>query len=219
MKRNKLYALSIGLLCSLPANASDWLYAGVGFGMTATKAESSYQTTANRFEHYTTSDNTNNYGVFLGYHYSLKETPLFVRLELGAQSHPSETSHEDTSYNVFTQNVAYLRTNSSLLGLFKMGVSVKDLMFYGTVGISKTNWKINIDTKDIATTVTKNSLNITKYGRVFGFGAEYKVNPNWAIGLDHTYTEFASLKLTVPAGNVKMEPKIHTTTFRLTYVF
>jgi len=160
-----------------------------------------------------------NYGLFVGYNYLIKESPIFIGVEIGAQNHNLEATKGENTFPPFVNYVTTVRTNNSLSGVFKLGIVVKDLMIYGKGGIVRTNWMMNFVDKGNFRGDSAISQKFTKDGSIFGFGVDYSLNPNWSMGIDYTVSNYPTIKLVHRLGEFKMHPSLRTTTFRLSYLF
>jgi opacity protein-like surface antigen len=166
-----------------------------------------------------TGNKNANVGVFVGYNHLIQETPLFIGLEVGAENHNLKISQEEnTSPPVVMNYKTIAKTNNSFTGIGKFGFIVKDLMIYAKAGVVKTNWNLNYAAA-FAGASMGNAVKTNKYGSVYGFGVDYKLNSNWMIGVDHSIKSYSDLKLTSGVGNITVKPIINTTSFRLIYSF
>lgn len=155
---------------------------------------------------------------FIGYNHAIKDTPMFAGVELGASNHPMKKTIDGT-YTTYRQPyVLSLSTNNSLHGHLRVGFTVSNLSFYCKAGLAQTNFKTTLSAfqKDKATT-------FKKYGASTGFGVEAKINNNFILGIDHTYTEYGNLRNIEPdpthTVNMRCIPQIHSTSLRLIYLF
>jgi opacity protein-like surface antigen len=220
MKLIKTFGLITGLALLGQTNATEaksWLYTGIGIGVTSAKADLSYKTLGHSSDLVKVGGEGPNYGVFLGYHYAIQESPLFVRAEIGAQHHNLSFIQDEKIHGVHIKSHTYLKTNNSLVYKLKGGVLIKDLMIHGSFGVANTNWRMSLSFE--GGTSKGASEKFDRIGSLFGFGIDYKINPNWMVGMEHTFTEYKELKMQIDRCDFKMKPKIQVTNFRLTYVF
>jgi len=216
MLKNKIIkACIITLSVHSSICATDKLYAGISIGQTSSHINLDRDLTIGSKDSSNMGKDAFNSGIFMGYNY-LIEPPLFIGIEVGAQNHNIESIREENTFPPYVHYETRVRTNNSLIGSLKMGIVVKDLMIYGKGGIVRTNWNVNFSEKPKE---YSKSDKITKDGLIFGFGIDYNLNPNWAIGVDYTVANYPNLKLTHDVGEFKMSPCLRTTTFRLTYLF
>jgi len=160
-----------------------------------------------------------NCGFFAGYNYLIKQTPLFIGFEIGAQNYSLEATQEERTFPPFVNYRTKIRANNSLNGIFKIGIFIKDLMIYGKAGIARTKWTISFIDNNNEIGGSFSSQKFIKHTSLFGFGIDYILNSNWSIGMDCNMAHYPNLKLTHPIGEFKVSPSVGTTTFRLSYLF
>lgn len=216
---NLAKASLIALSLSASVFSTDSLYAGVSMGETSSHFSLDRDLAIGRKDSSNIGKDSFNYGLFVGYNYLIKESPIFIGVEIGAQNHNLEATKGESTFPPFVNYVTKIRTNNSLSGVFKLGIVVKDLMIYGKGGIVRTNWMMNFVDKGNFRADSAISQKFTKDGSLFGFGVDYSLNPKWSIGVDYTVANYPNLKLVHRLGEFKMNPSLRTTTFRLSYAF
>jgi len=152
-------------------------------------------------------------GAFIGYDHLINETPLFIGLEAGVNNHNSEKTLYACEGYKNTCSLK-LKTNNSMIGALRLGVSTKDVLVYAKTGLSSTNWQTLIQSS-----LGDKQTNYQKAGYVFGFGLECKMNRNFSFGLEHQFTMHNSLHNMHPKMDLKISPTTHTTGLRLIYSF
>ncbi len=222
-KSNKIIIKALLILCSITPSYSmgDSLYTGINIGKSSINADLKRDIPGSRNDHAEMGNNEIGAGIFIGYNHLIKDTPVIAGIELGVQNHNLEVLKRDNS--PFFNQIAKIRTNNSFTGVLKIGISIKDIMIYGKAGLALTNWTLSF-TSDLVnrpqgnwnTNISKKS---NKYGAILGCGIDFRLNPNWAIGIDHTVTQYPSLKLHHPMWALETKPLIQTTSLRLMYIF
>lgn len=157
-------------------------------------------------------------GVHLGYNNSIENTPLFVGFEVGANYHQMGISKEENTFPPFVHYVTEVKTNSSILGTLKLGLKVKDLLFYAKGGAAWTNWCITLSDHTSNPWKYKRTA-YQKIGALWGFGLDYILNEAWLIGLEYTNIFYPYLRQNNHIGCMKASPTIHNSVLRLTYTF
>lgn len=217
MTRINKVALALMVAFTPTVLASEGLYAGVGIGSAFTQVDVDRGT--DHHMNYTSNAGKvgTGLGAFLGYNHLIKETPLFIGLEAGFHYHNIKMSLKQDHRILYIDKMDVSSTDS-LSGVFKFGVVIKDLMVHAKAGLLKTTWRLGFEGSH-PKSAYKGLVKTNSYGSVYGFGADYKLNSNWSIGLDHTINTFQSLEFKIAEGSVKVDPKINTTSLRLTYTF
>lgn len=209
------------LLTSCIHSAYGNLYTGINIGKSSAKLEFKRDIPGDRNDSADLGNNGMGGGLFIGYNHMITETPIIVGIEIGAQNHNLEVFKEET--NNLVNQVTKVKTNNSFTGTIKLGIAVKDILFYGKAGMTLTNWtstfKLTFVNRAADNWNTDVSKKFNKYGIIFGGGIDFKLNSNWAIGIDHTITNYPTLKLPHPKWGFKVNPSIQTTSLRLMYIF
>lgn len=155
-------------------------------------------------------------GVFVGYDYHIKETPLFLGAELALTNHNAE-KEQYLICSPYSAGSFKLKTNNSLTGVLRFGVIANqtgnDILLYGKAGLSSTNWTTTVKEQD----EYQNSFQ--KYGLVTGFGMDSKVSQNFSIGWEHQYTFNSEMRRIHPTIKLKTKPIVQITSMRITYSF
>jgi len=188
--------------------ASDQLRAGLSIGQAAHTSKLKVMDTGQK-EKFDNQDPS--MGAFIGYDHLINETPLFIGLEAGINNQNSEKTKVTETTPPYSLK---LKTNNSVLGALRLGVSAKDVLVYAKTGISSTNWQTTFKTP-----TDEKQTNFQKVGYVFGFGLECKMNHNFSFGLEHTFTKNNCLKNMHPEIDIKISPETHTTSMKLIYSF
>jgi len=150
-------------------------------------------------------------GIFVGYDHLIQDTPLFVGLEGELANHSSEKVNE---FDNTTGGSFKLSDNNSFIGAIRAGVSVGEALFYGKIGLSRTNWKTTVSTP-----VDALQRGHQSYGNVVGGGMECKINNNCSLGIEHTLTDVHDIKRVHPNLSMSLSPSIQVTKLRLAYNF
>jgi opacity protein-like surface antigen len=216
LKTIKTVFLSIPFI--VPSHAMDQFFAGLNVGRAFIDSSLNRELAINTKD----TSNMGNHdllaGIFLGYTNSIAGTPLFVGFEFGAQYQKIFLTKEENTFPPYIHYVTNIKTNGSVTGVLKLGVKIKDMLLYAKGGTSWTNWTINFSDRTNTPWKTK-SCPYNKFGTLLGFGIDYVLNCHWAIGLDYSHTTYPSLKLVNHVGGFKATSTLHTTSFRLTYLF
>lgn len=213
MKKNKLMVVvSVLLAAAQPLHSTDKPYIGIAVGQTSSIFKLARFMEGQRKDSSSIGKHGYSAGVFAGYNYLIKESPIFVGLEIGARTGNMEAVKQDSLYRV-VNHTTKVRSKNSLSAVFKMGFVVKDLLVYGKAGLAQTNFQARFGG------VERTLHNFKKNGTVFGFGVDYTLNPNWAIGADYVVANYQKLKITNDLGGFYLRPSLQTTTFRLSYMF
>lgn len=216
MKKIKSLAVGAAIIASIQSTHSvaDRPYIGIGIGQTASHYNVNRHMAFSRQQSSNLGKHGFHGGVFAGYNYLIKESPLLIGAEIGAQLHSLEALKEDKAHYS-----TKIKASNSFTALMKMGICVNELVIYGKCGFSQTNFEINyIDATDSDKPLA-HSRKLKKDGLVVGGGIEYNINPNWIIGVDYAVSTYPNLKLNYDVGQIKVQPSLQTTTFRLSYVF
>ena len=210
--------IGLTLLLSSPILSLDRFFAGLNIGHSSLNTQLSRNLAINTKDVSSLGNNDLTAGVLFGYNNTIDETPLFVGFEIGAQYHNLLTTKEEKTFPPYINYKTTTQTNSSVTGILKIGILVKDLMFYAKGGTSYTNWKFNF--MDLGALQNKTKLkSCTKSGKLFGFGIDYKLNENWVIGIEFSQTYYTPIKLTHSVGDFKSTPNLITSSLRIIYVF
>lgn len=220
MKRKTKLGVALTLLFTPHALSMEGLYAGISMGTSNAQADINRTT---KF-HFSSTSNAGmsgkNIGAFLGYNHLIEQTPLFIGLETGINSHNLNISLNKDHGVLFSERMI-INTKYSMSGLFKFGVVVKDLMIYAKAGIFRSQWRFNLKGRHPNGRTFASLIKSNSYGSIHGFGADYKMNDKWSIGIDHSINTCQTLNLDFNelAGAAKIDPMISTTSMRLTYTF
>jgi outer membrane autotransporter protein len=220
MKKSKLMVVVSSLLAAVqPLHSTDKPYIGIAVGQTSSIFNLTRFMASERKDSSSIGKHGYSAGVFAGYNHLIKESPLFVGIELGARTHNMEVIKQDSILRAVISHTTKVRSKNSLSAVFKMGVVVKDLLVYGKAGLAQTNFQVSFEDATTNVVPVQTLQNFKKNGTVFGFGVDYTINPNWAIGADYAIANYQKLKLTHPVGKLHLCPSLQTTTFRLSYMF
>ncbi len=208
--------VAIPLLCGITSlAASEGLYVGLGMGRSFLHGEPK-----NKFslKDRTIRKSGNLTSAYIGYNHAVKDTPLFVGIELGALTHAMKKTIQNASAALklyeFTASA-----NNSLHGHLKLGVTVNNVSFYCKGGGAQTNFKTSLSFDG-----QNQSRNFTKYGECVGIGAEAKMNENFSIGIEYvkaSYGKLGPLQADINGKVLRLDikPEIHLTSLRLIYNF
>lgn len=216
MKKIKSLAAGAAIIASIQSahSVADSPYIGIGIGQTASHYNVNRHMAFSRQQSSNLGKHGFHGGVFAGYNYLIKESPLLIGGEIGAQLHSLEALKEDKAHYS-----TKIKASNSFTALMKMGICVNELVIYGKCGFAQTNFEMNhIDATGYDNPVAY-SRKFKKDGLVVGGGIEYNINPNWIIGVDYAVSTYPNLKLNYDVGQIKVQPSLQTTTFRLSYVF
>jgi opacity protein-like surface antigen len=220
MKKSKfMVAVSALLAATQPLHSTDKPYIGISLGQTSSIFKLKRFMASERKDSSNIGKHGYSAGLFAGYNHLLKESPLFVGLEIGARTHNMQVIKQDSLYRSVISHTAKVRSKNSLSGVFKLGFVVKDLLVYGKAGLAQTNFQVSFEDATNHPVPVRTLQNFKKNGTVFGFGVDYILNPNWAIGADYAVANYQKLKITHAAGKLHLSPSLQTTTFRLSYMF
>jgi opacity protein-like surface antigen len=218
MKILNKVAIALIALSSTTTLSSEGLYAGIGFGLSNLQADKSKDSHDNISYFINSGSNGTVTGTFLGYNHLLTGSPLFIGLEGGAQIHNLKT-HLNQSHDGDALEKADAKIDHSFSGVFKFGIVINELMVYGKAGITKAMTRLNYFS-DCHNIEPFNEIKKTyAYGSIYGFGMDFKVNPNWKIGVDHAISTYNHIDVDLPNGTARVDPIVSTTSLRLTYVF
>lgn len=218
-KKIKTLMLLSSVVASIVSTSStEGLYTGLSFGQTFSSID--LKRTLGQFSDLSEmSNNTPNAGTFIGYNHLVEGTPVLVGLEFAAQNHTMTHEKKD---NVSTPYVNYLTkasTNNSMIGFVRMGVVINDMLFYGKIGVVKTNWTLSFKDKSESASLSSSSRKLNSYGMGYGFGIDFSLNKHWAVGVDYKVSDHTEMKLSHDIGECVMTPTLHTSTLRLIYSF
>lgn len=217
IKINKL-ALALMVASTPTVLASDGLYAGIALGNVHTQADVN-KTAINGLNYTsTTGKNCAGFGAFMGFNHPIEGTPLFMGLEANVNSNNSNVILSQVHGFHFEEKMT-AQTKYSLSAVFKLGVSINDLMIYAKAGVFKSQWRLSYEGHNPYVAQYSSATKTNTYGSVYGFGADHKLNNNWGIGIDHTVQTSQSIDYKVADLSTKIDPVINTTSLRLTYIF
>lgn len=217
IRMNKL-VLALMVACTPTALASQGLYAGISLGNV--HAQANINRTAINGLNYSSNSGKNSEGVgaFIGFNHPIKSTPLFIGLEANVASNESNVLLSQVHGLNFQEKMT-AQTKYSLSGVFKLGVSINDLMLYAKAGMFKSQWRLSHEGYNPYAAQYLSIIKTNSYGSVYGFGADHKLNNNWGIGIDHTVNTSKSITYKVADQSAQIDPVISTTSLRLTYTF
>jgi opacity protein-like surface antigen len=221
MKKIKSLAVGAAIIVAIQSTHSvaDGPYIGIGIGQTASHYNVNRHMLFSRQQSSNLGKHGFHGGVFAGYNYLIKESPLLIGGEIGAQLHSLEASKEDRVALIHANYSTKVRASNSVTALMKMGFCINELVIYGKCGFAQTNFEMDyIDSRDASNPATY-ARKFKKDGLVVGGGVEYNINPNWIIGIDYAVSTYPNLKLNYDVGQIKVQPSLQSTTFRLSYVF
>lgn len=207
----------LGLFASVSGTALgiDGLHTGISIGSTNTKLGFKID----RTDSSDLGNQSYNAGIFIGYNKLIEETPLLVGFELNAHNHNLKATQHEHTVPATLRISSEIKANNSASFLLKFGVRIKDLDLYAKAGISYYNWKTkakhwlaNYESKETSKTYDN-------YGLTYGMGIDYKLNPNWGIGIDYTNSTCNPLRMETKVGTLKINPMVHKTSFRVIYTF
>lgn len=218
MNRKAKLALALIVLNASTALASEGLYTGISIGRSSFQANIHRDTSDNLTYFSNSGTNGTAVGAFLGYNHLLTGSPLFIGLEGGVQSHNLKAKINQSYGNNYFEKMD-TKVDHSLFGVFKFGVVVNELMVYGKAGAFKSKVRLSYSSNYPSCQPFERLIKTNAYGSVYGFGVDFKVNPNWGIGLDHTVNTYSSIEFKLPNGNAGVDPVVNLTSLRLTYTF
>ncbi len=219
MRFNKMLKIIVAFLFCGPLHAINKLYIGLNTGRSVAHIELERNFINLLTDNSNMGQDTINAGAFIGYDYLITETPLFVGCEFFLQNHSLQSVKGENTFPSFVSYITHAKTNNSYGGVIKVGLVIRDLLIYGKGGIVMTNWTTSFLDKSDANIQTTISRKHNKIGAIFGFGMDYNLTTNWAIGIDHALTSYPSLVLTHKIGTFKFSPLLYTTNLRLIYKF
>ncbi len=221
MTFNKIVkSLALTVATCTAVSGTEGLYAGINMGQSFAQAGMERKSLSTIKNVSSSGDKGVSVGAFIGYNHLIQETPLFIGLEVGVENHNLKIDQEEnTSPPVPINHKTVAKTNNSFTGIGKFGIIVKDLMIYAKAGVVKTNWMLSYSASYNNALGIDNTVKPNKYGSIFGFGIDYKLNKSWLIGVDHSIKSYPDVKLIGSIGNVSINPTINTTSFRLIYSF
>lgn len=151
-------------------------------------------------------------GIFGGYDHLITDLPIFIGLEGEIALHNAERE----KYGDYYQTPAMLKiaTNNSVVGSARLGVVAKNILVYGKLGLSSTNWKTTFEDQKSST-----QKKYQKYGIVCGGGIECIMNNNFSFGLEYTTTNYNTIEKIPPELQLKLWPTIQVAKLRLIYSF
>lgn len=202
-----------------PLLATDQLYIGLNTGRTSAHIELDRNFINLLADSSHMGQDAIHAGAFIGYNHLITETPVFVGLEFSIANHSLQSLKGENTFPFFVNYATQIKTNNSYGGVVRVGIVIKDILIYGKGGIVMTNWTTSfLDKSDetISNTVSKRH---NKIGATFGFGMDYNLTSNWAIGIDHTMISYPSLFLKHKVGTFKFSPLLYMTNLRLIYKF
>lgn len=218
MIRLNKYALALLAFCTSTGFATQSLYAGIALGNVHAQADIN-RTSVNGLNYSSNSGkNGSGVGAFVGFNHPIETTPLFIGLEASVVTHDSNVVLSQVHGFHFEEKMT-ARTKYSLNGVFKLGVSINDLMIYAKAGVFKSQWRLSHGGHNPYVGQHLSIIKTNTYGSVYGFGADYKLNNNWGIGIDYTVNTSQSINYKVADQAAKIDPVISTTSLRLTYTF
>jgi len=150
-------------------------------------------------------------GVLMGYDHLIKDTPLFLGMEISGTNHNMEDTQEGSYYLPYTMMV---KTNNTISGSLRFGVMANDTLLYGKLGGASTNFQVVVNAKR-----DENRVSYQKMGYISGFGMENKLNANFSLGFEHEYTFHRHIQNMKPGLCVRLKPIVQKTSFRLIYNF
>jgi len=217
MKINKAFVTLIMMGVS-PILSNEGLYIGIRTGTSSGHIK--IDKTERNFLKYSadTGKSGTTFGAFLGYNHILQGSPLFIGLEGGFNLTDLKMSLCQDHGILFDEKIN-ATTKYSMHGVIKFGVVINDLMVYAKGGFFRSQWRLSFEGRRPNAKTFSKLIKTNSYGSVYGFGADYKVNKNWGIGLDHTVNTSQTLDCQLPNGSATISPVINTTSLRLSYHF
>lgn len=218
MKKINKPLVALIMMGSSPILSSEGLYIGISTGTSS--AQVKVDQTKRNFLKYSadTGKSGTTFGAFLGYNHLIQESPLFIGLEGGVNSTNLKMSLSQDHGVIFDEKMS-ANTKYSLHGVFKFGIVINDLMVYAKGGVFRSQWRLSFEGRHPNTKTFSKLIKTNSYGSVYGFGADYKINKNWGIGIDHTINTSQTLDCQLPNGSAIISPVINTTSLRLSYNF
>jgi opacity protein-like surface antigen len=212
-------ALILTVATSTAVLGTEGLYVGINMGQSIVQAGMERKSSSTIRNTSSSGDKSVTVGTFIGYNHLIQETPLFIGLELGVENHNLKIDQEENVSHLPINHKTVVKTNNSFTAIGKFGFIVKDLMIYAKAGVVKTNWSLSYSARYNNALGIENTVKTNKYGSIFGFGVDYKLNPNWLIGVDYSVKSYPDVVLKGAIANVTIKPTINTTSFRLMYSF
>ena len=207
----------LGLLVSVSGTALgiDGLHTGISIGTTSTNL-------GFKLDRTDSSDlgaQSYNAGIFIGYNKLIQETPLIVGFELSGHNHNLKANQHEHTLPATLRIAAEVKANNSASFILKGGVRIKELDFYAKAGVSYFNWKTKSKHWLANYEARESSKTYDNFGLTYGIGIDYKLNPNWGMGIDYTNSNCNPLRMETKVGTLKISPTIHKTSFRIVYIF
>jgi opacity protein-like surface antigen len=219
LKINKFLALLSSVVICVSPKANEGFYVGISHGNMVSDIK--LENIDNNFsDTHMVGGSTLNVGALAGYNHLVNETPILIGVELSAINHPATHEKKD---NLASPSINFrfgIKTNNSLTASLRIGVVVKDLLFYGKVGLSKTNWNLNIDDFSTEHKAIQSNKKINSYGSDVGLGIDFSLNKSFTLGLDYKISYHENVNLNIPCGGiVKSSPTMHFCSLRVVYSF
>jgi opacity protein-like surface antigen len=127
-------------------------------------------------------------------------------------------SKQATSYS--TGRTLRYKAESGFSGEFalKLGFTSWGFTPYARVGVIGTHWtqRATLSSPTLNTSAKKRMF---KVGVAPGAGAIYKLNKNWATGVEYKYAMYKKHKLRLGSEHIRIEPRSHDVRLRLSYSF
>jgi opacity protein-like surface antigen len=215
MRKNS-FLLSLVLLATLSTCLSnDNFRIGMSLGVNSVNAKVKSSLTQQRVK---LVKNSPSAAIFGGLDHDIADTPMFIGLELEANNHNSEKEmFIDYGARTAGSNLK-LKTNNSLSGAIRFGVTTDSTLLYAKAGIGTSNWLLHL--KSVANVGAEDSrAYFQKIGYIGGFGMESKMSKSFSIGLEHQYTINRKFTFSYREDIIKVNPLNQTTSFRLIYSF
>lgn len=209
----------VSLILSSTSNATDSLYVGVNFGKAALNIDLERSLAIGSRDKSNLGNASTMAGAFIGYNHTISGTPLFVGLEGGVANHRLDMKKEENTFPPYVNYVTTVKTDNAFFGIAKVGVIIRDLLGYVKVGTSTANWRVNFKDQSNPNVKSESTRKFNGSAFISGFGVDYRLNPNWVMGIDHTVYDYKELNLSHAVGEFKISPTLHTTTARLIYSF
>jgi len=219
MNLNRILKVILAFCVYSPLIATDQLYIGLNTGKTNTHIDLERNFISLLTDSSNMGQNTIHTGTFIGYNHLITETPLFVGLEFSIANHSLHSLKGENTFPAFVNYETHIKTNNSYGGVIRLGIVIKDILIYGKGGIMMTNWTTSFVDKSDRTINNMVSQKYNKMGTTLGFGMDYNLTPQWAIGIDHTIISYSPLFLTHKIGTFKFSPLLSMTNLRLIYKF